>query len=215
MRFALTTLCVATALAGVTHAHADHQPGFVIPGRPDVPVIINGIDASFAVVEGDWGLYRPGAAPVTVIPPLDAPPRRYAPARPYFPSLGGRPYAGRHEIEPPADRVLPKPAPVFRRSWSAESMPVPPTEYTPTPSIYGNMPMDGSQQGGSADQNDNRRDSRRDSRRDGRDKRDRDRDRHTRNWRRDQWPRPRPPLVVLPVPRPLPPVPRPPRPQPH
>jgi hypothetical protein len=38
-----------TALAG---------DGFdiVIPGRPGVPVIINGIDASYAVVEGDWGL---------------------------------------------------------------------------------------------------------------------------------------------------------------
>ena len=28
----------------------------MIPGRPGVPIIINGIDASYAVVEGDWGL---------------------------------------------------------------------------------------------------------------------------------------------------------------
>src|ERR1700691_4485770 len=28
----------------------------VIPGRPGVPVIINGVDASYAVVEGDFGL---------------------------------------------------------------------------------------------------------------------------------------------------------------
>src|SRR6185437_13337159 len=28
----------------------------VIPARPGVPVIINGIDASYAVVEGDFGL---------------------------------------------------------------------------------------------------------------------------------------------------------------
>ena len=28
----------------------------VIPGRPGVPIIINGVDASYAVVEGDWGL---------------------------------------------------------------------------------------------------------------------------------------------------------------
>jgi hypothetical protein len=31
--------------------------------------MINGYDASWAVVEGDWGLYRPGAVPVTVIYP--------------------------------------------------------------------------------------------------------------------------------------------------
>jgi hypothetical protein len=28
----------------------------VIPGRPGVPIIINGVDASYAVVEGEWGL---------------------------------------------------------------------------------------------------------------------------------------------------------------
>src|ERR1700682_2237062 len=49
--FALAILIgtTATAFAG---------GGFeiVIPGRPGVPVIINGVDASYAVVEGDWGL---------------------------------------------------------------------------------------------------------------------------------------------------------------
>jgi hypothetical protein len=30
----------------------------VIPGRPGVPIIINGIDASYAVIEGEWGLGR-------------------------------------------------------------------------------------------------------------------------------------------------------------
>jgi len=30
----------------------------VIPGRPGVPIVINGIDASYAVVEGDWGLSK-------------------------------------------------------------------------------------------------------------------------------------------------------------
>jgi hypothetical protein len=30
----------------------------VIPGRPGVPIIINGIDASYAAVEGEWGLGR-------------------------------------------------------------------------------------------------------------------------------------------------------------
>ena len=37
-------------------ALADGGPVIVIPGRPGVPIIINGVDASYAVVEGDWGL---------------------------------------------------------------------------------------------------------------------------------------------------------------
>ena len=49
-------------------AHADHAPNYVVPGRPDVPVIINFFDASWGVVEGEWGLYRPGAVSSTVIP---------------------------------------------------------------------------------------------------------------------------------------------------
>src|ERR1700737_1853602 len=36
-------------------AWADSAPVIVIPGRPGVPIIINGVDASYAVVEGDWG----------------------------------------------------------------------------------------------------------------------------------------------------------------
>ena len=35
---------------------SDTGPTIVIPGRAGVPVIINGSDASFGVVEGDWGL---------------------------------------------------------------------------------------------------------------------------------------------------------------
>ena len=54
------------ALAPAT-ARADSGPVIVIPSRPGVPVVINGRDASYAVVEGDWGLSRPGAVPVTVI----------------------------------------------------------------------------------------------------------------------------------------------------
>ena len=34
------------------------SPVIVIPGRPGVPIIINGVDASYAVVEGDWGLAK-------------------------------------------------------------------------------------------------------------------------------------------------------------
>src|SRR6266480_617652 len=74
-------------------------PAMVIPGRAGVPVIINGGDASFCVVEGDWGLARPGM-PVTVVA---CPPQRPIPSYelPYFPALGRRPGYGRLEVEPP------------------------------------------------------------------------------------------------------------------
>jgi hypothetical protein len=127
--------CVTAAfLAAVASARADHAPAFVVPGRPDVPVMINGMDASWGIAEGDWGLYRPGAIPVTVIPsPYAAPP---PPARHYYPSLGGIPYKGRHEIEPPANRRPPPPAEPYYRSWSSQSDPYTPvTEYAPSPPI--------------------------------------------------------------------------------
>jgi hypothetical protein len=111
-------VCAALAL-GISVAQADHAPAFVVPGRADVPVMINGYDASWGVVEGDWGLYRPGFVSPTVIPAPTAAP--LAPARHYFPSLGAVPYSGRYEIEPPANRVLPRPAPTYHREWSTSS----------------------------------------------------------------------------------------------
>jgi hypothetical protein len=103
-----------TALAG---------DGFniVIPGRPDVPVIINGIDASYAVVEGDWGL----AKGIHVQPTVYG--GRYVDQIPnvghYYPSAGQLPGYGRLEIEPPANRRLPRPAESYHQSWSAQSTP--------------------------------------------------------------------------------------------
>ena len=49
---------VALAILIGTTSAALAGGGFdiVIPGRPGVPIIINGVDASYAVVEGDWGL---------------------------------------------------------------------------------------------------------------------------------------------------------------
>ena len=93
----------------------------VIPGRPGVPVIINGVDASYAVVEGDWGL----AKSIHVQPTVYG--GRYVDGEPnvghYFPSLGRKPGYGRLEIVPPANRVLPTPAESFHQSWSAQSTP--------------------------------------------------------------------------------------------
>ena len=125
---------IVLLLAAAEAARADHEPAYVVPGRPDIPVMINGYDASWGVVEGDWGLFRPGAVMPVVIPsPYAAP---LPPARRYFPSLGGVPYVGRYEVEPPVNRVLPPPAESYHRSWSSQSdnqQPV--TEYPPMPPV--------------------------------------------------------------------------------
>ena len=52
---AVLALAVLAGTAGVAWAESN-GPVIAIPGRPGVPVIINGVDASYAVVEGDWGL---------------------------------------------------------------------------------------------------------------------------------------------------------------
>jgi hypothetical protein len=114
--------------AGVA-AHADNQPVVVIPGKPGVAVIINGTDATGAVVYGDWGLFRPGGAvvieggiwPPAVLPP-DWPPH-------YYPATGLTPAYGRKEIDPGPTR--PGPAPAYHKSWVTESRPGPATEYSP------------------------------------------------------------------------------------
>lgn len=119
---------VAAALAGlaalttVPARAGDEGPVFVVPSRPGVPVVINGRDASYAVVEGDWGLARPGFVAVTVIggSPL-LPNAAYSRRNSYHPKYGRAPERGRQEIEPAADRALPDPAESFSRSWSTSS----------------------------------------------------------------------------------------------
>jgi hypothetical protein len=110
---------IGTSLSAV----ADSGAVIVIPGRIGVPIIINGIDASWAVVEGDWGL----AKGVHVQPTVYG--GRYADPVPnvghYYPSAGHRPGYGRLEIEPPANRALPQPAESWHQSWSAQSAPQP------------------------------------------------------------------------------------------
>jgi hypothetical protein len=125
-------LLLLTVSAGP--ALAQRAPQIVIPGKPGVPVYINGIDASWGVVEGEFGLDRPGLMTPTVIyrPIVVAVPTR-EPA--YHPETGKRPGYGRLEIVPPADRPLPPPAPTYFRDWSAGSAPNPVTEYPPSPPI--------------------------------------------------------------------------------
>ena len=111
-----------TILIGTTWAAwADSGPVVVIPGHPGVPIIINGVDASYAVVEGDWGLGKNVHVQPTVYG------GRYADPVPnvghYYPSAGHQPGYGRLEIEPPANRRLPQPAESYHQSWSAQSTP--------------------------------------------------------------------------------------------
>ena len=120
MRLAHAVLLSAVT---VSPALAQRAPEIVIPGRPDIPVYINGIDASWGVVEGDFGLDRPDMVTPTVIyrPVTVALPSR-VPG--YHPETGKRPGYGRLEIVPP-------PAPTYYRSWSSGSAPGPVTEYPP------------------------------------------------------------------------------------
>jgi hypothetical protein len=109
----------------------------VIPGRPGVPVIINGVDASYAVVEGEWGLGKGEQVQPTVYGGryFDPVPR----VGHYYPSAGHLPGYGRLEIQPPANRRLPQPAESYHQSWSAESNPQlvqPEVPFYPPPVIF-------------------------------------------------------------------------------
>ena len=112
---------LAFLIAMSSQAFAGGGFEIVVPARPGVPIIINGVDASYAVVEGDWGLERRVHVQPTVYG------GRYIDSVPnvghYYPSAGHAPGYGRLEIEPPANRRLPKEAESYYRSWSAQSTP--------------------------------------------------------------------------------------------
>jgi hypothetical protein len=126
-------LIQAVLLLAVTAspAFAQREPEIVIPGKAGVPVYINGVDASWGIVESEFGLDRPGSAPTVIYRPLVVSLPAYAP--PYHPKTGQRPGYGRLEIIPPADRPLPPPAPTYYRSWSSGSASGPVTDYPPYP----------------------------------------------------------------------------------
>jgi hypothetical protein len=119
------SLALAILIGLTPAAFASEGFNIVIPGRPGVPVMINGVDASYAVVEGEFGLGKG----VNNLPTVFG--GRYVDVTPnvghYYPSLGQRPGYGRLEIEPPADHPLPPPAPSYHDSWSARSQPLPAT----------------------------------------------------------------------------------------
>jgi hypothetical protein len=136
----------ALAILIGTTATAFAAGGFeiVIPGRPGVPIIINGVDASYAVVEGDWGLSKGPQMQTTVYG------GRYIDPVPnvghYYPSAGHQPGYGRLEIQPPANRKLPQPAETYYQSWSAQSAPPaaqPQVPFYPPPVIVAPQNGDG------------------------------------------------------------------------
>jgi hypothetical protein len=114
------------SFVGAQAARADHRPVIAIPGNWQVPVYVDGIPASGAMITGDWGLYAPGRVVPEIIGPTFAP---ISYERTYYPMTGKRPRYGRQEVFVP--RRLPPPAPSFQRAWSAESGRAPVTEYPP------------------------------------------------------------------------------------
>lgn len=105
----------------VASTMADTGPVYVVPGRPGVPVLINGRDVSYGYLEGDWGLAKNvhvqptvfGGRGVYIKPEVGH----------YYPSYGRTPGYGRLEIQPAANRVLPQPAESYHQSWGAQSAP--------------------------------------------------------------------------------------------
>jgi hypothetical protein len=134
-------ILIGTAAAAL----ADSGAVIVVPGRPGVPIIINGVDASYAVVEGDWGLGKGVHVQPTIYGGRVAEP--VPNVGHYYPSAGHQPGYGRIEIEPPANRRLPQPAESYHQSWSARSTPQPvqpEVPFNPPPIIVApqGMPQD-------------------------------------------------------------------------
>jgi len=129
-------LAIGLILAGAAGAlaGADTEPVIVVPGRPGVPIIVDGQDVRGAVIEGEWGLAR-GHTGLTIIRPrgpiyqgyagrsMFAPPVQ--PAGRFFPGTGRVPRVGRDEVIPPANRPLPPKAENFERNFKVESQPLP------------------------------------------------------------------------------------------
>ena len=123
----LAGLLVAAAAAAP--ARAQNQPVIVVPTRPGVPVMMYGVDVSGAVIEGEFGLNRPGQVAPTVIMPFVSPGVLPAPGA-YFPYTGRQPAYGRLEIVPP-NRRGPQTGEPYFRTWGVESMPTPATSPLP------------------------------------------------------------------------------------
>jgi hypothetical protein len=125
------------ALLTPVPAFADNEPVIVIPGRAGVPVLMYGVDVSGAVIEGEWGLNRPGVVAPTVIMRYWGHEVYETPSA-YYPTTGHQPRVGRLEVIPPPNRRLPRPAAPYYRSWETHSDPYPvtiPAPYDPPPVV--------------------------------------------------------------------------------
>jgi hypothetical protein len=131
VKLAFIAVLALGAAAAARPAAADNEPVLVVPGRAGVPVMINGRDVSGAVIEGEWGLNRPGVVAPTIIMPYWM--HYWAPnddgdAAPYYPRTGHKPRVGRHEVVlPPHHRRKPRPAERYYREWHSNSDPGPAT----------------------------------------------------------------------------------------
>jgi hypothetical protein len=134
-------IALAILIGTTLSAFAGGGFDIVIPGRPGVPIIINGIDASYAAVEGEWGLGQGEHVQPTIYG------GRYVDLEPsvghYYPSAGHVPGYGRLEVEPPANRKLPRPAASYHQSWSSQSTPQPEVPVYPPPIIVAPQIGDG------------------------------------------------------------------------
>lgn len=123
-------LAVLAGSASTTASLADHAPSYVIPSPRGVPLYVDGVEVSGSVIEGDWGLFRPGAVAPTIYPNYSGHgPVLLAPPAGYYPETGRRPRYGRDEAPP--RRGPPLPAESYRRSWTAGSGSGPVTIYAP------------------------------------------------------------------------------------
>src|ERR1700744_6644181 len=99
-------IVLAVSIGAAAPCLAGEGLDLVIPGRPGVPIIINGVDASYPVVEGKFGLGRGYHSQPTVYG------GRYVDVEPnvghYYPSLGHKPGYCRLEVEAPSKRTPPK-----------------------------------------------------------------------------------------------------------
>jgi hypothetical protein len=138
--------------AGAADAGADTEPVIVVPGRPGIPIIINGQDVSGAVIEGDWGLGRYQTGLTIIKPPLRywrgvGGPGLMAPPAGFYPATGRPPKIGRLEVLPAkGSSAASSPPQTYYRTWDTESPSLPPT-MTPTypygmpPISYGMPPI--------------------------------------------------------------------------
>src|SRR3954462_8109782 len=99
MRVGYLVLIALCAASSAVPARAQTGPVIAIPGKPGVPVIVNGVIVDGAVIWGDWGLARPGHGELVIEGPvgLSAP----WDSGGYYPWTGRAPRLGRPELEAP------------------------------------------------------------------------------------------------------------------